>query len=414
MSIRAWRGQENGRRCRLEIPSAAFEGTSVIMHLAHFATSATIGARCRMSRRNPTPPKSAIPKPEKVAGAIIGILSGCSVVAGGLPVNTFWYRFAVLTLFAVFLIDISLRSTYARQRVPSFPGRICISIVMVASLVAIAWNPMRKLYMLENLGPSVAFVFGAPLGDNDSSSWVMAVGHYGPNPAYNCDLVFYDLARQRIQQQWINEHPGVLFPPQELVGASKKELPHIPELDPSPHIDGYSFNWDPIDPDNHHYRADINCRDGNFHEEWDVERLNGRLRTSVIIDADDEWLAQHPDTDRRLFTCADPQFSKDFLPITSIPHRTGVYPGWQANHLYRPPVLIIAPDNSLRSMGISNGMGCWDILNKHFGDPKLPFSFPSESTIYLAIIIYGFVIMVLTPYFFLADWWIRFSERGSE
>jgi hypothetical protein len=57
---------------------------------------------------------------------------------------------------------------------------------------------------------NLVFIFGGPLGDNDSTRWVMMERHFGPNPAFNCDLEFTDL------------------------GSS-------------------SFDWDPLDPDNQSY-----------------------------------------------------------------------------------------------------------------------------------------------------------------
>src|SRR6185312_7103584 len=43
--------------------------------------------------------------------------------------------------------------------------------------------------------PSFVFVFGAPLGDNNSSTWMMLLKHYGPGPAHNCTIDFYDKDR---------------------------------------------------------------------------------------------------------------------------------------------------------------------------------------------------------------------------
>ncbi len=38
--------------------------------------------------------------------------------------------------------------------------------------------------------PSLLFVFGVPLGDNDSSTWMMTLTHYGPRPAHTCTIDF--------------------------------------------------------------------------------------------------------------------------------------------------------------------------------------------------------------------------------
>jgi hypothetical protein len=39
-----------------------------------------------------------------------------------------------------------------------------------------------KQYMQEHLPPNFPFIFGAPLGDNDSPIWMMLVKHYGIFP----------------------------------------------------------------------------------------------------------------------------------------------------------------------------------------------------------------------------------------
>lgn len=53
--------------------------------------------------------------------------------------------------------------------------------------------------------PSLVFVFGAPLGDNDSASWIMMLKHFGPGIAYNCDIGFYDDDRKNIEHEcWLS------------------------------------------------------------------------------------------------------------------------------------------------------------------------------------------------------------------
>lgn len=61
--------------------------------------------------------------------------------------------------------------------------------------------------------PSFVFVFGAPLGENDSPVWIMMLKHYGPYTAYNCDIVFTDDDRKNIEHQWLVEHPDSSFLP---------------------------------------------------------------------------------------------------------------------------------------------------------------------------------------------------------
>jgi len=39
--------------------------------------------------------------------------------------------------------------------------------------------------------PSLLFVFGAPLGDNNSPTWVMMLKHFGPGAVHNCKIEFF-------------------------------------------------------------------------------------------------------------------------------------------------------------------------------------------------------------------------------
>src|SRR5574340_1824163 len=72
--------------------------------------------------------------------------------------------------------------------------------------------------------PSFIFVFGAPLGDNNSSIWVMLLKHFGPNPAYNCDIQFFDQDRKNIEHEWLVRHPHSPYPPPELAGKSQERF----------------------------------------------------------------------------------------------------------------------------------------------------------------------------------------------
>jgi hypothetical protein len=80
--------------------------------------------------------------------------------------------------------------------------------------------------------PSLLFVFGAPLGENDSPVWVMMLKHYGPNTAFNCDIQFYDDDRKNIEHQWLVEHGSPSFlPPGGVAGRSQLSF-RIPEAGP--------------------------------------------------------------------------------------------------------------------------------------------------------------------------------------
>jgi len=131
--------------------------------------------------------------------------------------------------------------------------------------------------------PSFVFVFGAPLGDNNSPVWIMILKHYGPNPAYNCDVEFFDKDRKNLEHQWLLQHPGSSFPPPGLAGKSQERF-RVPEAGALGSIG--SFQWTPLDTDRQHYTASISCRDGVFVETWEVTRVDGVLRTKITIGFD--------------------------------------------------------------------------------------------------------------------------------
>jgi hypothetical protein len=222
--------------------------------------------------------------------------------------------------------------------------------------------------------PSFVFVFGAPLGDNDSPVWIMMLKHYGPNPAYNCDIEFFDQDRKNIEHQWLLQHPGSSFPPPGLAGKSQERL-RVPEAGPIGSIG--SFQWTPFDPNCQHYTASISCRDGVFKEDWEVTRVNGVLRTKITIEHGPQWIERNPKLDRVVFACSEPEFSKTPLASTlpaAKPQPNN--PGWKPNHRFEFPVAIIDPNGHVQVMsGIKlpdgstkTDFGCWNILTRHFGD----------------------------------------------
>jgi hypothetical protein len=223
--------------------------------------------------------------------------------------------------------------------------------------------------------PSFVFVFGAPLGDNRSATWLMMALHYGPEPAHNCDVAFYDDDRKNIEHLWRVEHGSPAFSPPGQFEESQKRL-HVAEAGAE---DGtkHNFTWTPLDPNSQHYTVTISCRAGLFVEKWEVTRVNGLLRAKIIIEHGPEWIRNHPDESPLVFKCKDPEFVSTTL-ATAIPsQRLGVitHPGWKPN--YRVvPMAIIDPNGNLHiASGIKQpdgstrtDFGCWNILTKHFGE----------------------------------------------
>jgi hypothetical protein len=246
-----------------------------------------------------------------------------------------------------------------------------IAIVVAIGLV-ICWSVL-ELKRPKEL-PSLLFVFGAPLGDNDSPLWIMMLKHYGPNPAHNCDIEFFDTDRKNIEHQWLVKHPDSPFPPPELVGKSQVHL-HVPEAGPLGSIG--SFQWTPLDPNRQHYTVSISCRDGVFVQNWEVTRVDGVLRTKITIEHGPQWIEKNPKLDRVVFACADPEFFG--TPLASRPPAAKpqpINPGWKPNHRFEFPVAIIDPNGHVQVMSgvklpdgsLKTDFGCWNTLTRHFGD----------------------------------------------
>lgn len=221
--------------------------------------------------------------------------------------------------------------------------------------------------------PSLVFVFGAPLGDNDSATWIMLLKHFGPDTAYNCQVEFFDDDRKNLEHAWLAKHPDSPFLPAGMFDKSQSSI-YISEADKEGAIG--SFQWSPLDPDRQHYTVSVSCRDGAFVERWEVTRVEGVLRAKVVIEHGSQWVGQNPGADPLVFTCQDPQFTGvPLLSATPAP-RPKVNPGWKPNHVFAIPVAIIDPSGHVQIMsGVKQpdgstltDFGCWNILTKHFGD----------------------------------------------
>jgi len=224
--------------------------------------------------------------------------------------------------------------------------------------------------------PSLLFVIGSPLGDNQSDKWVMLIQHYGPNRAYSCTIEFVDLDRKNIEHEWLVKHPNTPFLPQGMFDASQASF-QISEAGPEP-VTASSFPWTPLDPNRQHYLVNISCREGYFVEHWEVTRVDGVLRSRVVIEHGPQWIQNNPDVSSSVFQCQDPEFVSQPL-LTEIPkekHAKVVHPGWRPNYRFEVPVAIIDPNGNIRSLSsvkLPDGstrtdFGCWNLLTKHFGD----------------------------------------------
>jgi hypothetical protein len=227
--------------------------------------------------------------------------------------------------------------------------------------------------------PSLVFVFGVPLGDNDSATWIMTLRHFGPRTAHACKINFYDDDRINIQHQWLVAHPDSPYPLQGLTGESRKDV-YVSEANPEGSSGG--FQWNPLNPDSQHYTINIDCRDGVFTEKWEVTRVDGILRSRVTIERGAHWIAKHPGEDSVVFKLEDPEFVRTPLATEEPKAKAGkvVHPGWKPNYRFEVPAAVIDPNGNLQvvsAIKLPDGstqtdFGCWNILSKHFGDGVIP------------------------------------------
>jgi hypothetical protein len=225
--------------------------------------------------------------------------------------------------------------------------------------------------------PSLVFVFGAPLGDNDSAQWIMMLKHYGQGPAYNCDIIFYDDDRKNVEHEWLVKHPGSPYPPPGLAGESQKRI-YIPEASLEGSVG--SFRWNPLDPNSQHYTVSISCRDGVFVEKWEVTRVNSILRSAITIEHGPQWIEKHPGLESVVFRYQDPEFIRTSL-ATEMPKVSKgkvVHPGWKPLHRFEVPAAILDPNGNVQVVSgikLQDGstltdFGSWNILTRHFGDTQ--------------------------------------------
>lgn len=223
--------------------------------------------------------------------------------------------------------------------------------------------------------PSLVFVFGAPLGDNDSAQWIMMLTHYGPGSAHNCEVIFYDDDRTNIEHEWLVKHPDIPYPPLGLAGESKKRI-YISEA--GPEGSAGSFKWNPVNPNSQHYTVSISCRDGVFVEKWEVTRVNGILRSAISIEHGPLWIQKNPGKHSVIFQYQDPEFVRTVLATEMPKVSTGkmVHPGWKPRHRFEVPAAIVDPNGNVQVVSgvrlpdgtTATDFGSWNILTRHFGD----------------------------------------------
>src|SRR5690349_794366 len=120
-----------------------------------------------------------------------------------------WASLGFAIILAAIWVSLELKAS-STTLFKSYPVLSTIAVFVVGGIIAsTAWLwlmrsvtqtptvPFRQAAVKEQ-SPSFVFVFGVPLGDNDSPNWKMMLVHYGPNLAYNCTIEFFDDDRKNI------------------------------------------------------------------------------------------------------------------------------------------------------------------------------------------------------------------------
>lgn len=321
-----------------------------------------------------------------VLGAFLALLVWGLQMAGvtiNLPLS------AVVLAIAFFLVVYAFWIWEKPQKLGLFLRIVTVSIAGVIYFALIGNQLLSQWrnhsHEAEKITPQVSglsfpFVLGGPLGDNDSPEWLMLVHQYGSSPAYNCDISFYDLDRKNIERLWLTRHSKSSFPPSNLTGGPSQIRHLIAESDPMG--EPYNFRWMPLDANRQHYSASITTRSGDFSEDWEVTRVEGILRTKLIVNQLVQKQGQSPKYEQ-VFECSDqgfvaaPLVSK--MPKVWPPPR--INPGWKPNHTFDFPTLIIDPNGNIEALTMHSRnnmrLSCWSLLTTHSGPAAVS---PNSST----------------------------------
>jgi hypothetical protein len=312
-----------------------------------------------------------------ILGAILGLIALAVTILWPDKKWVGWLSLAgaVVLLIGWGYLELGRELPHLRVQYPTLS--VLVVFVIGGCLAAVLWRLTVPTVVpaVPPKTPSLVFVFGAPLGDNDSAQWIMMLKHYGPNLAYNCDINFYDDDRKNIEHEWLVKHPNSPYPPAGLAGESQKRI-HIPEAGPEGSLG--SFSWNPLDPDSQHYTVSIDCRDGVFVEKWEVTRVNGILRSAITIEHGPQWIEKNPGIESVVFRYQDPEFVRTSL-ATEMPKVSKgkvVHPGWKPMHRFEVPAAIIDSNGNVQILsGVTlpdgstlTDFGSWNILSRHFGD----------------------------------------------
>jgi hypothetical protein len=347
---------------------------------------------------------------EEMFAAIVAVFTFLNWMV---PVISFWWRFGFAVIFLGLVVDLCLRSNRFRDYVPSKFGRFFLSVAAIVAIFVMLWTPLRKQYAEENSSPSIVFVIGAPLGASYSPVWAMFREHYGPGPAYNCDVVFNDRDRENVKEEWEKSYPNTPLPP---IGDAEKSFVHETEVDPGFSATMENFRWMPLYPDSQHYVVQISCRSGQFLEAWEVERINGMLYTNIAVRRVERELDRDPGLKEIVFGCRDPEFSPNQQLATQLPAAVSPpIPPFTLQRFELPPVAFFDGHGGVNVFASFpwKPQSCWQLLSEHAGDLYLPLEIP-RNPLSTPVVIYGVLVLVLPSYGFLAFWIMGFDKDRDE
>ncbi len=258
--------------------------------------------------------------------AIIGIVG---VV---LPKVTFPWRILCVLIVLTPLIDLIFHHPHTRRFSPGL--RLAASGLVISLSVSALWHPLERQYLEEYAPPSFIYLVPGIWSPSPTPRWLMIIQHFGSQPVFNSELTFVDSDRGKAIA-----HKGTATP-QDI--EEEQLILRLAEIDP-PHGEwAKHFWWSPLDPDHEHYVTGIATRDGQYHEDLDVERIEGAWQFKIAI--------TDVSTHEKIIDCQD--FSAD--PA----HLPKCFP---------------------------------DYTVLHAGEPHLPLEIPAENRVmFVAVVIYAF------------------------
>jgi hypothetical protein len=207
---------------------------------------------------------------------VVALLSGAiTFINEVLPVINFWWRFVVLLLFLILMMDLSIRSTRAISRFPSPYSRVLLSISVFVVIIATLWTPMRKQYLAEHMPPNFVYVIPGFWSPSPKPEWFMMIRHYGPEPVYKVELLFVDQDRAHALANRKSITPDEI--------SQEQRTLDFDEIDPTEAVWAKLFSCIPLDPDHEEFSIALTSRNGRFSETLKIERVQSKWTYAMRV-----------------------------------------------------------------------------------------------------------------------------------